>query len=90
MPFDARENRLLASELVSVEDAERLLEWLLEHPDGQVDLSACTHLHAANLQVLMAAQPHIAAWPLATALSDWLHAAIDKEAIHHVENDPGH
>lgn len=46
-----------------VEEAETLLSWLCAHPQGQVDLSACTHLHTALLQVLLAAGGRIAAAP---------------------------
>ena len=38
-----------------VEDAETLLQLLQAQPEGPVDWSACTHLHTAVLQVLMAA-----------------------------------
>lgn len=41
------------------EDAETLLEHLQAQPAGPVDWSACTRLHAAVLQVLMAAAPTI-------------------------------
>jgi hypothetical protein len=44
------------------EDAETLLEHLQAPPAGQgatVDWSACTGLHAAVLQILMAARPTI-------------------------------
>ncbi len=62
---------------ISVEDAENLLEWLQSKPHGKLNLAACTHLHAANLQVLMAAQPHIAAWPQDAQLALWLKDALD-------------
>jgi hypothetical protein len=38
-----------------VEDAEVLLRLLQAQPQGPVDWSACTRLHTAVLQVLMAA-----------------------------------
>lgn len=47
----------------TVEEAETLLTWLQEHPHGQVDLSECTHLHSAVVQVLMAARPAFRAEP---------------------------
>ena len=40
-----------------VEDAETLLELLQAQPEGPVDWSACTRLHTAVFQVLMAAAP---------------------------------
>lgn len=57
---------------VSVEDAEPLLEWVQTHPQGEIDLSACKHLHAANLQVLMASRLRIASWPAADDLARWM------------------
>jgi len=38
-----------------VEDAETLLQLLQAQPEGPLDWSACTRLHTAVLQVLMAA-----------------------------------
>jgi hypothetical protein len=42
-----------------VEDAETLLQQLQAQPAGPVDWSACTRLHTAVLQVLLAAAPPI-------------------------------
>jgi hypothetical protein len=63
MAIEYTKNTARFIDIISVEDAEALLEWLQGQKKPQVDLSACTHLHAANLQVLMAAMPVIAAWP---------------------------
>lgn len=73
--YDKKTARLI--DFVSVEDAETLLEWLQAKPQGRLDLTACTHLHAANLQVLMAAKPHIAAWPENPNLALWLQSALN-------------
>lgn len=89
MPFEAKKNLLVASELVGVEDAELLLDWLIAHPRGRLDLGACTHLHAANLQVLMAAKPKIAAWPRHQTLADWLQAALTEDEATDVQDDSG-
>jgi len=71
MPITYQKNQALLTGVVTVEDAEGLLEWLLKKPAGKVDLSGCSHLHPANLQVLMAAgrsrylppdDPGLAAW----------------------------
>ncbi len=61
---------------VTVEDAEGLLNWLLERPAGKVNLRQLEHLHAANLQVLMALRPRISAWPRDPDLNAWLRAAL--------------
>lgn len=41
----------------SVEDAETLLQLLLETPSGPVDWSRCGELHTAVVQVILAAKP---------------------------------
>lgn len=64
------------TDIVTVEDAEGLLEWLQSHPHGALDLAECSHLHAANLQVMMAARPTIASWPRDAAFADWLRHAL--------------
>lgn len=40
-----------------VEEAETLLSLLLAEPSSVVDLSGCTRLHTALVQVLLAARP---------------------------------
>ncbi|WPL15923.1 hypothetical protein Thiowin_00853 [Thiorhodovibrio winogradskyi] len=87
MAFTTQDNQLSAGEQLSVEDAELLLEWLLKHPRGRIDLSACDHVHAASLQVLMAARPKIAAWPESQPLADWLTATLTEEASNHGKNN---
>lgn len=66
------------SGIVSVEEAEPLLEWLQTHPKGKVDLSGCKHVHAAILQVLMAAGSEIAAWPENPDFVTWLQGALNQ------------
>jgi len=61
---------------VGVDEAETLLEWLQKSPSAKVDLAACTHLHPANLQVLMAAGAHVSGWPVAQELRTWLEPAL--------------
>lgn len=72
-----KNNRATVEDVLSVEDAELLFEWSQEHPRGSLDLGACTHVHTASLQVLMATRIKIAVWPQAEALAEWLHAALD-------------
>jgi hypothetical protein len=76
MPCEFKKNRVLLRDTVTVEEAETLLEWLQKQPAARVDLSACTHLHPANLQVLMAAAPKVVAWPEEAALAAWLKSAL--------------
>ena len=86
MPIEYRNNTAHFIDLVSVEEAEGLLEWLQGQKDPQVDLAACTHLHAANLQVLMAAQPSVSVWPTDEALAHWLHNALPQGESHAKSN----
>jgi hypothetical protein len=52
------------------EDAEILLEYLIAGAD-RVDLNDCEHLHAAVLQLLMAARPGVSGVP-APFLGQWI------------------
>ena len=77
MAIEFKKNRAVFGEVVGVEEAEVLLEWLQKKTAAKVDLAACTHLHPASLQVLMAAQPAICAWPADQAFAGWLQSAMN-------------
>jgi hypothetical protein len=62
---------------VGVEEAEVLLAWIQKHPQGTLNLESCTHVHAAQLQVLMAARSGIAQWPQDKVFGAWLESALD-------------
>jgi hypothetical protein len=72
MAIEFKKNRAIFRDEVSVEEAEGLLEWFQSTPKGKADLSACSHLHTANLQVLMTAKAGISSWPKDSALRAWL------------------
>jgi hypothetical protein len=76
MAIEYKKNLAVFSDVVSVEDVEALLEWIMQKSAAQVNLSACTHLHPANLQVLMAAKPVVSAWPTDIGLATWLKSAL--------------
>ena len=76
MAIQYKKNTALFDGDISVEDAEELLGWIQKNPKSKADFSRCTHLHAANLQVLMAARTSVAAWPQDNALKTWLTAAL--------------
>ncbi|AGX87288.1 hypothetical protein [Candidatus Symbiobacter mobilis] len=76
MAIEYKKNQALFQDFVSVEDAETLLEWLLKKSTARVDMSACTHLHPANLQVLMVAKPVISAWPTDQVLATWIKSVL--------------
>lgn len=56
----------------TVEDALPLAEWLEATPVPRVDLSACTDLHTALLQLLLAARPTMTAGPEDAFLARWV------------------
>lgn len=76
MAIEYRKSLVVFRDVVSVEDAEALLEWLQKKPSARADFSSCTHLHPANLQVLMAAKATVVAWPKDVAFADWLKSAL--------------
>ena len=76
MPIEFKTDEIIFRDVASVEEAEPLLEWLQKTPGARITLTACTHLHTANLQVLMAARPKIATWPDSTELRAWLKTAL--------------
>lgn len=76
MPITFKKDRAIFSEIAGGEDAESLLEWLQKYPKGKIDLSACTHLQPANLQVLMAAKCSIVANPKDEHLAAWINTAL--------------
>ncbi len=72
MTIEYRDDEARFRDIVSVEAAEGLIAWLEGRSRATVDLSECTHLHTANLQVLMALQPRVRVWPMDTELAAWL------------------
>ncbi|MBV1777230.1 hypothetical protein KSF73_16030 [Burkholderiaceae bacterium DAT-1] len=77
MPIEFRRNVAVVTGSATVEEAEGLREWLQKKKSAKVDLAACTHLHSANLQVLMAGKQVVTAWPERLELAVWLRAALE-------------
>jgi hypothetical protein len=65
-------------ETIAIEAADGLQSWLCGQPKAKLDFSACTHLHAAVLQVLMAQAFAVSAWPRDERLKVWLTAALQR------------
>jgi len=74
MPIDFKKTVAVCSDECTIEDAETLLEWLLDNPKGKINLKQCELLHTAVIQVLMAVRPSISAQPEQLALSETLQA----------------
>lgn len=56
MPVEADFKRLSLRGHCTVEEAESVLEWILQHPQGEIDLSELEHMHMSILQILLAAE----------------------------------
>jgi hypothetical protein len=79
MSIEFNEGEVTFRGVASVEDAELLLDWLQRNPAATVQLEPCSHMHTADLQVLMAAHPTIASWPKSPDLRAWLETALKSE-----------
>jgi len=77
MTMETLNGTLVCAGSLSVDDAEALQQQLLASPEAPLDLDACTHVHSACLQVLMAAPARIAAWPRDAALAGWLQSTLN-------------
>jgi hypothetical protein len=80
MAMEFHDKKVILSGAVGVEDAEALLKWLQKRPYARVVFSHCTHVHPANLQVLLAAGVAVSAWPEDEALASWLRSIFQSEA----------
>lgn len=67
---------VILADVVGVEDAEELLGMLQKYPTAKLDMEACTHVHTACLQVLMAVKPAVKKWPEVPVLAHWLRLAL--------------
>jgi hypothetical protein len=76
MPIEYKKNQAIFRDVALVDEAEGLLEWLQNKPSATLHLGACTHLHPANLQVLMAAPARVTVWPNDASLRGWLEAVL--------------
>lgn len=72
MPIEFGKNVARLKEICTVEEAETLLEWLQNHPKGQINMKHCQHLHTAILQVLWVTRPRINTLPDDPFLARWV------------------
>ena len=79
MAIEYKKKVAILSDIVSVDEAEGLLQWLQNKAAPKVDLSGCIHIHPANLQVLMAAKCHVTDWPMDAGLRSWLVTALSPQ-----------
>jgi hypothetical protein len=72
MPIRYDTARAVIEGHATVEEAGDLATWLIAGPHRKVDLAACTGMHAAVLQCLMALTPEVVAPPQDETLARWL------------------
>ena len=77
MPINFQDDCAVVDGIAVVDEAEALLDWLQRHPQGEVAMAACTHLHAACLQALMAARAQVRDFPADAALAAALRQALN-------------
>jgi hypothetical protein len=70
--LDFHDDRVALIGVCAAEEALELVDWLCRVERPTADLSACTNLHAAILQTLLAYQPVIAAPPTDPFLVRWI------------------
>jgi hypothetical protein len=79
MALKYKRNSAVFEGTIGVEEAEVLLAWIQKNQKGTLNLESCTHVHAAQLQVLMAARTKIAKWPQDEVFGTWLKSALDPQ-----------
>ena len=72
MPLEFRRNEVCLTGSCGAEDALELADWLTKHKRAKVSLAACTHLHTALLQTLLAYKPAVSVGPEDPFLARWI------------------
>ena len=80
MPIVLTETSAQFEDVCTVEDAMEFIEYLRKNESAKVDLSACTYLHTALLQLLRLARPHITAAPTDPFLARWADCGVTAES----------
>ena len=80
MPLVLTETSARFEDVCTVEDAMEFIEYLLKNQAAKVDLSACTYLHTALLQLLRLARPHITAAPNDPFLARWADCGVTTDS----------
>ena len=80
MPVIVRKTSVSLQGVCTVEDAEPLLQWLLAHPGGKVQMKECVNLHSAVLQTLLVGQAQCLGRPEDAGLHAWLEATLHRRS----------
>ncbi len=74
-------SRAVFAGLCVTEEGDALLDWLRRTSDAEADLTDCTDLHTALVQLLMAARVRLVAPPADRLLAAFLGAAMPPPAL---------
>ena len=72
MPIVYSEKEASFQEVVTIQEVDDLLEWLIANADASIDLTECRHLHLAALQTIASARSKVSAWPKDEQLKGWI------------------
>jgi hypothetical protein len=76
MPVIVRKASASLQGVCTIEDAEPLVQWLLAHPGGKVQVKDCVNVHSAVLQALLVGRADLQGRPADDNLSAWLDASL--------------
>ncbi|MFD1384981.1 hypothetical protein ACFQ45_16560 [Rhodanobacter aciditrophus] len=63
MPITYKTNVAVFKDVCSIEEGDELLQWLLDHPKGKLNLKSVTHIHTALTQIILCKQPAVSMTP---------------------------
>lgn len=72
MPITYQQQTAVFEGTCSLEETEKLLEWLEANPKGNLNLKKCEHFHSAILQVLLVFRPRISELPDDPYICEWV------------------
>jgi len=74
-----KDTHVCFDDVCTVEEAVQLIEHLRAHNDAHVDLSGCSYLHTALVQLLLIARPRMATSPCDPFLARWLAPLLSRD-----------
>jgi hypothetical protein len=77
MTIDFKKKEINLREVITIQEVDELLEWLLENPKTTINLADCTHIHLAALQTLASAKRKVTAWPQDNTLKRWIQPLLE-------------
>lgn len=77
MTIDFKKKEVYLKDVITIQEVDGLLEWLLENPKTTINLADCTHIHLAALQTLVSAKRKVSTWPQDTKLKFWIQPLLE-------------